>query len=160
MLSIIVAIANNHVIGGNNTLLWHISNDLKRFKQLTSGHTVVMGRKTYESLPFKPLKGRTNIVISRTATFDGTIAARNIDEALAQAKATGDNEVFVIGGEEIYKQLMPLADKLYITQVMHDFNGDAFFPEIDNTWAIEEQSEMQHDDNANLDYYFINYVKK
>lgn len=159
MLSIIVAIANQNVIGGNNTLLWHISADLKRFKALTTGHAVVMGRKTYESLPFKPLKGRTNIVISRSTTFDGTVAARNVDEALEAARQTGDNEVFVIGGAEIYKQILPYADKLYITKVMHDFDGDVFFPEIGNEWKVEEESEVFHDEQSGLDYQFVNYVK-
>lgn len=159
MLSIIVATANQNVIGGNNTLLWHISADLKRFKALTTGHAVVMGRKTYESLPFKPLKGRTNIVISRSTTFEGTVAAKTIDEALAEAKKTHDNEVFIIGGEEIYKQLLPHADKLYMTKVLHDFDGDAFFPEIGAEWRVEEESEIFHDEQSGLDYQFINYVK-
>ncbi len=159
MLSIIVATANQNVIGGNNTLLWHISADLKRFKALTTGHAVVMGRKTYESLPFKPLKGRTNIVISRSTTFEGTVAAKTIDEALAEAKKTNDNEVFIIGGEEIYKQLLPHADKLYLTKVLHDFDGDAFFPEIGAEWRVEEESEIFHDEQSGLDYQFINYVK-
>lgn len=159
MLSIIVATANQNVIGGNNTLLWHISADLKRFKALTTGHAVVMGRKTYESLPFKPLKGRTNIVISRSTTFEGTVAAKTIDEALAEAKKTNDNEVFIIGGEEIYKQLLPHADKLYLTKVLHNFDGDAFFPEIGAEWRVEEESEIFHDEQSGLDYQFINYVK-
>lgn len=159
MLSIIVATANQNVIGGNNTLLWHISADLKRFKTLTTGHAVVMGRKTYESLPYKPLKGRTNIVISRSTTFEGTVAAKTIDEALAEAKKTNDNEVFIIGGEEIYKQLLPHADKLYLTKVLHDFDGDAFFPEIGAEWRVEEESEIFHDEQSGLDYQFINYVK-
>lgn len=159
MLSIIVATANQNVIGGNNTLLWHISADLKRFKTLTTGHAVVMGRKTYESLPFKPLKGRTNIVISRSTTFEGTVAAKTIDEALAEAKKTNDNEVFIIGGEEIYKQLLPHADKLYLTKVLHDFDGDAFFPEIGAEWRVEEESEIFHDEQSGLDYQFVNYVK-
>ena len=147
------------VVAADNILVWHISADLKRFKALTTGHAVVMGRKTYESLPFKPLKGRTNIVISRSTTFEGTVAAKTIDEALAEAKKTNDNEVFIIGGEEIYKQLLPHADKLYLTKVLHDFDGDAFFPEIGAEWRVEEESEIFHDEQSGLDYQFINYVK-
>lgn len=162
MLSIIVAIAENNVIGRDNKLLWHISADLKHFKALTSGHTVIMGRKTYESLPFKPLKNRRNIVISRTATIEGVEIARSLDDALQMSNVHNtDATVFVIGGAEIYRQALPVADQLYVTRIYHRFEGDAFFPEIDqNEWMITDKSPMQWDAQEGLHYSFYTYRRK
>ena len=136
MLSIIVAIAKNHAIGKDNQLLWHISEDLKRFKRITAGHKVIMGRNTLLSLPKWPLPKRTNIVITDNPeeTFEGCDMVYSIEEAAG--KCAPAEECFVMGGASVYRQFMPLADKLYITRVNKDFEGDTFFPEIDfSQWA-------------------------
>ncbi|MDR2358767.1 MAG: dihydrofolate reductase [Prevotellaceae bacterium] len=128
-LSIIVAVARNRAIGKNNRLLWHISEDLRYFKQITSGHTVIMGRKTFESIG-KPLPNRTNIVISRTLPAENHInVAPDLNAALSQCR--NDTEVFIIGGGSVYREALPLAHRLYLTEVHADYEGDTFFPEID-----------------------------
>ncbi|WP_418981874.1 dihydrofolate reductase [Alistipes sp.] len=126
MLSIIVAVAENGVIGDKNALLWHISEDLRRFKALTSGHPVVMGRKTYESLG-RPLPNRTNVVLTRQAVaIPGCTVVHSLQEAIALFAP--QEEVFVIGGAEIYAEALPLADCFYLTRVMHPYAGDTRFP--------------------------------
>ena len=126
MISIIVAVADNGVIGDKNNLLWHISEDLRNFKRVTTGHPVVMGRNTYLSLG-RPLPGRTNVVVSRTAArIEGCRVVRSLEEAFALFPA--DEEVFVIGGAQIYAQTIGMADRLYITRVEHDYEGDTSFP--------------------------------
>ena len=160
MISIIVAIAKNYAIGKNNDLLWHISEDLKRFKSLTLGHKVIMGKRTYESLPYRPLKDRSNIVITDIPgeTFEGCIMAYSIEEALNLCKP--EEECFVIGGAMVYRQFMPLADKLYITWVDKDFDADTFYPEIDlKTWKEIERVES-NDPEASLPYTFVNYIRR
>lgn len=130
-ISIIVAIAENNAIGRDNRLLWHISDDLKRFKKLTTGHTLIMGRNTFLSLPSGVLPNRRHIVITDVPgeTFEGCEMARSIDEAIRLA---GDlDECFVIGGGMVYAQFLPLAGRLYLTRVHHSFEADTFFPEID-----------------------------
>ena len=132
MVSIIVAVAQNGVIGDKNALLWHISEDMRFFKRTTSGHPVIMGRKTYESLG-RPLSNRTNVVISRTAdAIDGCTVARSLEEAVAMFPA--EEEVFIIGGAQIYALALDVADRIYITRVEHDYQGDTSFPE----WREEE----------------------
>ena len=127
MTSIIVAVAQNGVIGDRNALLWHISEDLKHFKALTSGHPVVMGRKTYESLG-RPLPNRTNVVISRQELeIPGCRVVHSLDEALALFPE--EEEVFIIGGAQIYAEALPRADRFYLTRVFHDYEGDTHFPE-------------------------------
>lgn len=127
MISIIVAVAENGVIGDKNQLLWHISEDLKHFKAITSGHPVVMGRKTYESLG-RPLPNRTNVVITRQEIeIEGCRVVHSLEEAFALFPA--DEEIFVIGGAEIYAQALPLADKFYLTRVHRSYAGDTCFPE-------------------------------
>jgi dihydrofolate reductase len=129
-ISIIVAIAENNGIGKNNQLLWHIPSDLRRFKHITLGHTVIMGKNTFLSLPRGPLKDRRNIVISNNPTdkFDGCETVFSMNEALDKCDA--NNENFVIGGASIYRQFLPLADRLYLTRIDHSFDADTFFPEI------------------------------
>ncbi len=129
IVSIIVAVANNNAIGGNNQLLWHISDDLKRFKVITSGHAIVMGRKTYESIG-RPLPNRQNIVITRNRelSLPGADVVESVDAAKAIAKG---EELFIIGGGEIYRQTMALAKRIYLTRVWADYKADTFFPEID-----------------------------
>ena len=129
-LSIIVAVAKNYAIGKNNQLLWHISEDLKWFKKNTAGHTVIMGKNTFYSLPIRPLPKRRNIVISdiKGEQIEGCEMAYSIDEAIALADS--NNENFIMGGASIYKQFFPLSQKLYITWVNADYDADTFFPEI------------------------------
>lgn len=129
LCSLIVAVAENGVIGGQNRLLWHISEDLRRFKTLTSGHPVIMGRKTFESLG-RPLPNRTNVVITRQAIeLPGCTVVHSLDEALA--RFGDEEEVFVIGGAQIYAEALPRADRFYLTRVGHAYEGDTRFPAWD-----------------------------
>ena len=160
MISIIVAIAENYAIGKNNDLLWHIPEDLKRFKRITSGHKIIMGKRTYESLPYRPLKNRTNIVISDIPgdRYEGCVMAYSIEDAMEHCLP--DEECFIIGGGMVYRQFLPLADKLYITWVDKAFDADIFFPEIDpDTW---EETEREEGDGEGLDftYSFVTYERK
>ena len=151
-LSIIVAVANGSVIGKDNSLIWHLSDDLKRFKRITEGHTVIMGRKTYMSLPFRPLKNRRNIVISTSlADIDGA----------AVALCRTEDEVFIIGGASIYEQTIGIADKIYLTRVLKDFEGDTSFPEIqDSRWQSLEKSEILFDEKEKTEFYYETLVRK
>lgn len=135
MISVIVAVAKNGTIGDKNTLLWHISEDLRNFKRITSGHPVIMGRKTFESLG-RPLPNRTNVVISRTTThIEGCTVVNSLEKAIGLFSA--EEEVFIIGGAQIYAQAMPLADKFYLTVVEHNYEGDTSFPEWDTSqWRL------------------------
>ena len=160
-ISIIVAIASNHAIGRDNDLLWHISKDLQRFKRLTENHTIVMGKNTYFSLPRRPLPKRTNMIITDVADeqIDDCLMAYSIDEAVDKMEVGMEN--FIIGGGSIYKQFMPLADKLYITRVHKDFEGDVFFPEIDTkTWELLSEEKITNDPQNNFSYTFEIYKRK
>jgi dihydrofolate reductase len=160
-ISIIVAIAENYAIGKDNQLLWHLSEDLKRFKRITSGNTIIMGRNTYLSLPKRPLPNRTNVVISDIPEehFEGAETVGSIEESMKYCSA--ENECFIIGGGSIYKQFMPMANKLYITKVHREFEADTFFPEInDEDWLLMEESEIQIDENNSLQYSFLTYQRK
>lgn len=159
MLSIIVAIAKNNVIGNDNKLIWHISEDLKRFKEITSGKTVVMGRKTFESLP-GVLPNRKHIILTRDKNFKVNSECVEIiydfDELLNKYK-NSDDEVFIIGGGEIYKQLLPYSNKLYLTKINKDFDGDTYFPQINyNDFKIDYESDVITDEKSGLEYKFIN----
>ncbi len=153
-ISLIVAKSINHGIGKNNQLLWHLPNDLKFFKQITSGHTVIMGRKTYESIG-RPLPNRRNIVISRNLQLDPTkVETVNSIEKALQICAN-ETEVFIIGGAEIYKQTLPLADRIYLTNVNVQLDADAFFPELaSDEWSILQEEHHQADDRHAYDYHF------
>jgi dihydrofolate reductase len=159
IISIIAAIAENNVIGKDNKLIWHLPADLKHFKELTSGHHIIMGRKTWESIGKKPLPDRTNIVITRDKNYktEGCILVHSLDEALAAAK--GQEEVFVIGGAEIYKQAMDKADKLYITRVHHKFEGDTFFPEIGKEWFEAINNDFEKDSKNKYDFSLCEYER-
>ena len=136
MLSMIVAASENNVIGKNNQLLWHLPDDLKHFKRTTKGHHVIAGRKTFESQG-RPLPNRTNIIITRNRDLqiDGCEIAHSLDEAISMVK--NDDEPFIIGGENIYKQALPKVDRIYLTRVHATFEGDTYFPEIDaNEWEV------------------------
>jgi dihydrofolate reductase len=160
-ISIIVAIASNNAIGKDNDLLWHISNDLKRFKELTNGHYIVMGKKTYFSLPKRPLPNRTNMVITDVPgeQIDDCLMAYSIEDAISKMDQEGEN--FIIGGGSIYKQFMPHADKLYITRVHKDFDADTFFPEISlDEWKLIEKYEVKDDPQNDFTYSFETYERK
>lgn len=152
MISIIVAVAENGVIGGGNTLLWHISEDLQRFKRITQGHPVIMGRKTFESLG-RPLPNRQNVVITRQHGYcpEGVTTVSSLEEAIAMFHPS--EEIFITGGGEIYTQAMPMAGKLYLTTVMHDYEGDTHFPEWDRNGWIEVFSEY-HERGKDFPYPF------
>ncbi|MDR1525056.1 MAG: dihydrofolate reductase [Tannerella sp.] len=161
MISIIAAIAENRAIGANNDLLWKLPNDMKRFRELTTGHTVVMGRKTFESLPKGALPNRTNVVLTENkyASFENCIVFNDLKEAM-QAYRT--EETFIIGGAGIYSQAIDFADKLYITRVHHSFeNADVFFPELDDDeWIMTEQENFPNDDKHLYPYTFQTYIRK
>jgi dihydrofolate reductase len=154
-----VAIGENHAIGKNNQLLWHMPADLKHFKQTTSGHTVIMGRKTFDSVG-KPLPNRRNIVITRqNITIEGCQVVKSIDEALELSK--GEDEVFIVGGAEIYKLSMSKTDKIYLTIIHHSFDADAFFPEINyNEWKETERRDFQPDEKNKFPYSFITLARR
>lgn len=146
LISVIVAIGRGRAIGKDNALLWHIPDDLKRFKALTLGHPVIMGRKTWESLPekFRPLPSRTNIVITRQAEYAarGATVVNSLEEArAAAARAEGCDEIFIIGGAQLYIQALPYADRLYLTVIEDDKEGDAFFPEFENAFTKRKSEE-------------------
>lgn len=143
-IALVLAVARNGVIGRNGGLPWRISSDLKRFKETTLGKPVIMGRKTWESLPRKPLSGRRNIVITRDPRYEaeGAEVVGGLDEALACAAQSGGDEICIIGGAEIYRQALPLADRLYLTEVDLAPEGDAYFPSIDDTEWRETAREV------------------
>ncbi|CUO78932.1 dihydrofolate reductase [Clostridium disporicum] len=162
MISLIVAIAQNNVIGGDNKLLWHISDDLKRFKKITSGNTIVMGRKTFESLP-RVLPNRKHIILTRDKNYTvdnpSVEVIHNINDIINNFK-NSPVEVFIIGGGEIYNQFINSVDKIYLTKVFKNFEGDTTFPEIDyNNWNITFESEIFTDEKSNINYQFINLEK-
>lgn len=160
MIKLIVAKASNNVIGDKNNLIWHLPNDLKHFKTITTGHPIIMGRKTYESLG-RPLPNRTNIIITRDQSFidDKIIVTHSLDQALEKAKDINE-DVFIIGGGEIYKQAMEYVDVIYITEVHHEFNGDTYFPEIDEE-SFEEVERVHHmkDEKHPYAYSFVTYKR-
>lgn len=160
MKKIIVAIAQNGAIGKNNDLMWHLSNDLKRFKSITTGHTVVMGKNTFLSLPFRPLKNRHNIVISHTLPLaDNYDVVRNFEDAFKLCDLSED--IYIIGGESIYRESLSLVDELIVTWVYQDFEGDRFFPEIDlNEWKVDEATERTLDEPSGLEYNYVRYIRK
>lgn len=159
VLSIIVAAAENNVIGRDNGLVWRLSADLKRFKALTTGHTILMGRKTYESVG-KALPNRRNIVISRNPDYKaaGCEVVRGVEEALELTK--GEDEVFVTGGGTIYKELWDKADRLYLTVVHQECEGDTVIPPVDpGKWKEVSREAHQADEKNECDYTFINYER-
>lgn len=160
-LTMIVAAGENNEIGKNNDLIWHLRDDLKRFKALTSGHHIIMGRKTFESFP-KPLPNRTHIVISRQLDYqvpEGVLVVNNLEDALALAK--NDAQPFIIGGGEIYKLAMPYASKIELTRVHSNFDADTFFPEIDMTqWKETANTFHKKDENHEYEFSFLTFERK
>lgn len=159
MLIMIAAVAENNALGKNNQLIWHLPNDFKRFKSLTTGHHIIMGRKTFESFP-KPLPNRTHVIITRQKDYnpEGCIVVDSIEKAIAVCP---ENETsFIIGGGEIYNLGLPFADQLEITRVHHSFDADAFFPEINQNQWKEIQTEFNPiDDKHQFAYTYQTFVK-
>jgi dihydrofolate reductase len=158
MISLIVAVGDNNVIGKDNKLIWHLPADMKFFKEKTTGHCIITGRKNYESIPekFRPLPSRTNIIITRQKNYHapGTIIVNSVEDAIEKAKQTGDEEIFIIGGAEIFRQSLHYADRIYLTEIYHTFEGDVFFPEINkDEWKetqrihgpVDEKNKYRHD---------------
>jgi dihydrofolate reductase len=152
--------SENRVIGRGGGLPWRLSADLRRFKRLTMGHHIVMGRKTYESIG-RPLPGRTSVVISRDATYapDAVLVARSMDQA--KRLAADDSEVFFIGGGEVYRQVLPEIDRIYLTMVHAVIDGDTFFPDLDlSTWQLVESVRAASDEKNEYDHSFLIYDRK
>jgi dihydrofolate reductase len=161
MISIIAAVSDDLGIGKNNELLWHIPEDLKRFKRLTLGKPVIMGKKTWESLPRKPLPGRKNIVLTDIPDelIDYAITAYSLEDALK--KGDKNEEMFVIGGGSIYGQFMEIADRLYITHVHKKASADIFFPKIDHRkWKIVEEKDYISEDDFKIPYTYVIYERR
>ena len=159
-ISLIVAMATNRAIGLDNKMPWHLSADLKKFKTITMGCPIVMGRKTYESIG-RPLPGRTNIIISRNLEYQqaGCLVFNNINTAI---EATGKDaeEIFIIGGAELYKATLPSADNLYLTLIQQEFIGDTYFPEIDfSAWTEVSREDISDDPSVNFSYSFLKLSK-
>ena len=155
-ISLVVAASENNAIGKNNQLIWHLPNDLKFFKNTTWGFPVIMGRKSFESVN-KPLPGRTNIVITTNPDWkvETVIVVKNLKDAIQKAAETNSKQIFIIGGGEIYKQSMDIADNIYITRVHADLEGDTFFPEIDKSkWKLTSNQDFEADEKHAYSYSF------
>ncbi|MBG7612703.1 dihydrofolate reductase [Polaribacter sp. BAL334] len=162
MITLIAAIAQNNALGKNNDLIWHLPADLKHFRQLTTGHHIIMGRKTYESIG-KPLPNRTTIIVTRNKEYfqEGCLTASSLEEAIEICK--NEKTVCIVGGEQIYRQALEnnVVDFLEITLVHHEFDADAFFPKIDITiWEEISREDFKADEKNKYDYSFFKYQKK
>lgn len=158
-LAIIVAMARNRTIGINNTLPWRCPEDLKHFKELTMGHHMIMGRKTYDSIG-KPLPGRTTVVVTRDRHLkvDGCMVTHSLPEAISSCAS--DKRIFIVGGSEIYAQALKLANTLYITEIQQDVDGDAYFPEFDrNQWREIAREIRTQEAPQRLEYHFVTYQR-
>ncbi len=160
MLTIIAAAAENNALGKDNDLVWHLPDDFKRFKRLTSGHHIIMGRKTFESFP-KLLPDRTHVIITRKNDYkpEGTIVVHSLEEAIRVSKL--DEQPFIIGGGEIYKMGMKVADKIELTRVHGEFDADTFFPEFDeNEWNLVKEQYHEQDEKHNYAFTYLTYERK
>ncbi|MGA7951748.1 MAG: dihydrofolate reductase [Thiobacillaceae bacterium] len=155
-ISLIAALAKNRVIGIENRLPWKLSDDLKHFKALTLGHHILMGRKTYESIG-RPLPGRTTVIITRAVLSapDGCLVAHSIQDAIAAC--AGDEEIFFVGGADLYRQALPLADRLYLTEIQAGVEGDAWFPQFDRAQWSEVSRDRRTEAASGLEYHFVVY---
>jgi dihydrofolate reductase len=159
MITIIAAIAENNALGKDNQLIWHLPDDFKRFKNITTGHYIIMGRKTFESFP-KPLPNRTHVIISRQKNYSqlNCIVVNSLQKAIEACPK--NEEVFIVGGGEIYNQSIAIADKIDITRVHHTFEADTFFPEIDLTkWKLIFKEFHSKDERHNFDFTFETYTR-
>ncbi|GAB3526692.1 dihydrofolate reductase [Pontibacter brevis] len=161
MLTIVVAAAENNVIGKDNGLAWHLPADLRHFKQITMGLPILMGRKTYESIG-KPLPGRTSIIITTQKDYaaEGCVVVHSLEEAIERAKAL-DDTICIIGGAEIYRQALPLTDTIYLTRIHHTFEGDAYLPELkEDDWKTVDQEHHEPDEKNKYSYSFLKLDRK
>lgn len=162
MLSIIVAVAENGAIGKDNDLIWYLSNDLKRFKALTTGHTIIMGRKTFESLPKGALPNRTNVVLTKnkSKSFPNCQMFHSVDDII-EKYAKDSEEHFIIGGGQLYADVLPFVSRIYLTRVHQSFDADVFFPEIkEEDWKVESEESFESSEKNEFPYSFVNLVKK
>jgi dihydrofolate reductase len=158
MINIIVAMSRNRVIGDNNTLIWKLPNDMKRFKEMTTGNIVIMGRKTFESIG-RPLPNRLNVVVTRNEEWSRPdLLTTNSLESALNLSSEG-KEVFIIGGGDIYKQSLKFANRIYLTVIDEDFEGDTTFPELGEEWVKVSRKDFQPDEKNNYKYSFIEYEK-
>ncbi|WBX73426.1 dihydrofolate reductase [Tenacibaculum pacificus] len=162
MITIIAAIANNNALGKDNDLIWHLPADLKRFKKVTSGHHILMGRNTFESIG-RPLPNRTSVIITRNNDYlkEGCLVAHSLEEAIELSK--DETDIFIIGGAQVYKEAIEnnLVDKLDICLVHHSFEADVFFPNIDmNIWKEASREDFKADEKNKYDYSFVSYIRK
>lgn len=163
-ISLIVAVAENGVIGKDNSLPWHLPRDMKFFKDTTMGHCVIMGRKNYDSIPLKyrPLEGRTNIIVTRQKDLkaEGCLVVNSIEEGLEIARNKNEKEVFIIGGAEIFRQALAIADKIYYTRIHHPFEGDVYFPQLDEKkWKLISREDNGTDEKNKYPFSFCVYEK-
>jgi len=163
-VSLIVAVAENGVIGKDNQLPWHLPADMKYFRDTTMGHCVIMGRKNYDSIPLKyrPLEGRTNIVVTWQQGFiaEGCIVVNSLEDALKEANNKKETEVFIIGGADIYRQTINIADKIYYTKIHHAFDGDAFFPKVDvGRWELTTKRYISAGEKNKFSFSFCVYER-
>lgn len=159
IVSMIAAMSSNRVIGRNNQMPWHLPADLKYFMRTTTGHHIIMGRKNFESLQ-KPLPNRTNIVLTRQEKYDalGAVVVGTLEEALSLARFNGEEEAFIIGGAEIYKLAFPLADRLYLTYLDAEVEGDVYFPEFEKSaWKVTSERVYAADDKNKFDHTYVVY---
>ena len=161
-LSLIAALSTNNVIGRNNQVPWRLSTDMKRYKALTMGHHLLTGRKTFESVG-KPLPGRTTVVITRDPDFraEGVIVVHTLDEAIRVAREAGDDEPFINGGAEIYRQSLHLADRMYLTRVHTEVEGDTWFPDFDDVgeWTLTDSEHFEADGKNEYPFSFLTYER-
>ena len=164
ILSIIVAVAENNVIGKNNTLIWSLPADMKFFKEKTKGHVIITGRKNYESIPekFRPLPDRTNIVVTRQTDYKapGAIVVSSVEAAMQYVKQHYANEeIFIIGGAEIYKQTLAACHKIYLTRIHHSFEGDAFFPALTSNWKLTHEENVSPNEKNKYPFTFQTWAR-
>lgn len=163
VVSLIAAMASNRVIGVDNDLPWHLPDDMKFFQSKTRGHIVVMGRKNYDSLPpkYKPLPNRTNVILTRQHDFKAPecIIFHDLEKAIDYARSSGEQELFIIGGGEIYTQAMDRANRIYLTEIHAEFPGDTFFPELTEQWKEVERTAHPVDDRHSAAFDFVVYEK-
>jgi len=164
-VALIVAAAENHVIGKDNDLIWHLPKDMKFFKETTKGHFVIMGRKNFESIPqkYRPLPNRTNVVVTRQKDYfaEGCLVVNSLAEALQEAEKAKDLEPFIIGGGEIYRLALEqqLIDRVYLTRIHKNYQGDTFFPKLNKEWKLLKSDKHLADEKHECDYSFEIYEK-
>lgn len=162
-MNIIVAVDENWAIGNKNKLLVHIPNDMKQFREMTTGNVVVLGRKTLETFPNgQPLKNRTNIILSRNESYkaEGALTVHSVEELLAELKKYDSEEIYIIGGDSVYKQLLPYCDTAHITKIDHAYEADSYFPNLDEDPQWEQTAESDEQVYFDLTYHFVKYERK